>query len=166
MIFRVWQSDYDNEWTEAVYLDEALAKQHADEIGGNYEQADVLLEIHPDVVDPDRVAARAAARDASAKQERKRQEEAARAAEYRRHYKPVPPFRVLCSCATFRGERDYFTNTHGYCSYCGGVSPGVFRSVMGDDALLAEIDKLELHRRKRMCELCALPEERPVGRRS
>lgn len=155
---KVWivlDSDYDSTTVAAVYMTSALAEAHIAEMGGCLSEQDVLDFLHPDVTDPALIQRRleAALKWRREFEERQRQEawrqqqiEAAR---------PSPRMN-LCSCQTFYASPHFITE-HGYCSYCGGFTPEVFREQLGEAALQTAIDKLEIHRRLKMREIVGSP---------
>lgn len=157
-IWIVLNGDYDSDWPTAAYQTEALANEHASELGGWVSECDLLDALHPDATDPDKQRQRAAEM-AAAKTEQERirriQEEQSR---QRAEMKPRPPHINLCHCWTVQlpEQRRYtFLNEYGYCGYCGGFDPPVFLKLMGAPALLAEIDKLAIDDRERMRGLVA-----------
>lgn len=149
---KVWvvsESDYDNAWVVAAYSSRKMADDHVAEMGGYVDEVDVRETLHPDVTDPENVAARLAEaekwrRRNTIYQERDAADHAARLA-----CRPNPPHMSLCHCETFSPDTQ-LRNDCGYCGYCGGWAPKVFSEHMGVEALHREIDKLAEHDRVKM----------------
>lgn len=55
----------------------------------------------------------------------------------------------LCHCRTFSDSTSLLT-THGYCRYCGGWTPEIFRAACGEESLQQAISELDIHRRTKM----------------
>jgi hypothetical protein len=145
-----------NTFVSAVYQNEEMAQAHEEEMGGFVSAEEIRDVLHPDVTDSALVASRA---NEAAKYRRQWQE-------YREHQERNHELRMavkpsgrmnLCSCATF-SEDSYFINPHGYCSYCGGFTPEVFRAHLGEAALKAKIDELGIYYRIKMKAICGLSE--------
>jgi hypothetical protein len=154
-IWLVSDRDYDNTWVVAAYPNEELASEHEHLMGGNIEEIEVRESLHPDATDPTKQAERnAEAEKARLAWERHQKSEEANA-KARSEMRPIPPHMRLCHCETFSSSRD-FVNDHGYCGYCGGFTPKVFREHMGIPAMHAEIDKLALHEREKMRKIVSL----------
>lgn len=145
----------DNECDEArivaTYLSPELAEQHVSLMGGDIHESEVLEALHHDATDPVKQQARTLLMEREKAQwdaYRQRQEiDAKRRAETRPH----PPHMGLCSCQTFSPRPIW--NAHGYCSYCGGFAPEVFRKHMGDAALELKISELGIWEREKMLTL-------------
>lgn len=148
-IWIVMDSDWDNTRIVAAYATEAMAAEHVALMDGNIEEVEVRSVLHPDATDPIKQRERA---DEESK--RKQQYQASldlqeRSAKQRAEVRPNPPHMSLCDCETFSTNR-WLVNNHGYCGYCGGFVPEVYRKHMGENALQAEIDKLAIHNREKM----------------
>lgn len=151
---RIWivsDRDYDSDWVVAAYRSEELANEHVALMGGYIEAHDVRSELHPDAVDPVKQRERAdeeadfrSSVDVGRRQSAENERAAVAAT-------PRPPHMGLCHCETF-SDRPMWTE-RGYCRYCGGWAPPVFREHMGETALHKEIDKLAIHQRERMREI-------------
>lgn len=154
----VWiVSDIDdcrNEHIVAAYSSEELADQHVALLGGWIAEEEVRGELHPDAIDPQKQAERAAEAERFRAQAEAHRIHEQRDAELRRNTKPNPPYMRLCHCQTFSTSA-YFINDHGYCGYCGSFTPKVFRAHMGEMALQEHIDKLAEHNRLKMREIVA-----------
>lgn len=148
-VWIVLDNDYDSTWVVAVYPTEQMATDHVAEMDGYITEAEVLETLHPDVADP-------------VKQQEREQEKAKQRKEWEAHQarqaanqrlvqaqRPNPPRMSLCHCQTFSSD-NWFVTEHGYCGYCGGWRPNVFRKHMGELALQSEIDKLAVHHREKM----------------
>ena len=156
---KVWivlDNDYDNTWVVAVYSTESMASEHVALMGGYADEQNVRNVLHPDAVDPIKQKERA---DADEKWRldnmlyRQRLEDNDQLVEAAR---PCPPHMMLCHCETFTSRTDpggIQWTEHGYCRYCGGWSPTVFRDNMGEAALQAAIDELALHNREKMRQI-------------
>ncbi len=151
-IWIVSDSDYDNTWVVAVYPTEAMADEHVALMGGDAEEIEVSETLHPDAADPVKQAERTAAAEKERRDYEDHRASQEAQAELRRNTRPRPPHMRLCHCETFSTGR-HFVNDHGYCGYCGGFIPEVFRQHMGEDALLKEIDKLAIHDREKMRQI-------------
>lgn len=154
---KVWivtDRDYDNRWTVAVYSTWALADEHVHLMGGDIEEVEVRDTIHPDAIDPVKQAERAAEAEKDRMQAEAYDQQWRYDQERRKEVRPNPPHMSLCHCKTFSKD-DHFINAHGYCGFCGGFTPRVFRENMGEDALQTAIDKLAEHDRRKMREIVA-----------
>lgn len=154
-IWIVMDSDDDDTRVVAVYESQELAERHVSSMGGWCSAHDVMGEIHPDVTDPGKQAERAKiSENARASYERSKI-----AAERNRRLvldaRPRPPHMSLCHCETFSSRTDGLINwtEHGYCSYCGGWAPAVFKREMGSEAMHEHIDKLAECDRLKMREI-------------
>jgi hypothetical protein len=154
-IWLVEDGDYEQAAVVAAYDNEAAANLHAEMIG-----ASVLppVEVQPSVASdvPDNRV------ELARETHRQRQwyEEQARHSEQREVSIATMTLEgrdrgILCTCRTFTEPR---LTANGYCRYCGGFAPDVFRKYLGDAALIAEIDKLDIHGRTKMRRLCGLVE--------
>jgi hypothetical protein len=163
-VWQVWDGDYDGDWVVATYDSEALAREHAETYGlSRIEEVEIQSKLPSDAVDPAQREARAEQRRIEAEQQqrayRERREYDARAAEWRSTVTIEQQHRPsLCHCRTF-SDSTHFISPHGYCGYCGGWTPEVFRAARGEEALSAEIDKLAIHNRVAMRKMCGLPVE-------
>lgn len=59
----------------------------------------------------------------------------------------------LCHCRVFSNSDGYFITPNGYCRYCGGWTPEVFRLACGEQSLHEAIEELDIHRRTKMLTL-------------
>lgn len=147
----------DDENPVAVYRSESLADKHAQEMGCYVMPAHMLTELPADVTDPTKVVERAeqAARKRRVEREHRQLEREQGELALRttivdvlgRGGKPS-----LCHCDTFSISKDWLTD-NGYCRYCGGFTPEVFRLHCGEDALFDAIDLLAHHDRLKMREI-------------
>jgi len=153
-VYVVSDHDYDSTWIVAAYPTETMAEEHVAAMGGYVEACEVRDALHPDVTDPKKVRERENEAAAAEREWRARERRDAAAAKARAEMRPRPPHMNLCHCETFTNPR--FRNAHGYCGYCGGFAPAVFREHMGEAALQEHIDRLELWKREKMRALCAL----------
>lgn len=154
---KVWvitDRDYDNSWIVAVYPSEAMALEHETLMGGYVEECEVLDALHPDAVDPAKQAERAAEIEKSKREWADRRAREKADAKVRAETRPRPPYMSLCHCETFSTARN-FVNAHGYCGYCGGFVPEIFREHMGEQALHVAIDALDIHKREKMRAIVA-----------
>lgn len=155
---KVWvitDRDYDSDWIVAVYPTEELAKEHVRLMGAGYvEECDVLENLHPEAADPAKQFERNAEAEKTRREWERRRAQDARDAKARSEVRPRPPHMSLCHCQTF-STTGRFINAHGYCGYCGGFVPEVFREHMGDHALHAEIDALDIWKREKMRAIIA-----------
>lgn len=153
---RLWiviDADYEDTWIVAVYPTEDLANKHVLLMGGLVTEQEIRDSLHPDAVDPVKQ------REREEKAEKARQllarkvqyrEECDRAAEA---LLPTPPHMNLCHCRAFSDHPPL--TAHGYCRYCGGWAPSVFRAHMGEAALHQKIDELAIHTRSKMRAMVA-----------
>lgn len=153
-VWAVLDADYDRSWIVAVYPTQALADSHVALMGGWVDEQLVRNDLHPDATDPTKQAERAAETAREKAKWQAYQEQSARDARLVREQQPHPPHMSLCHCQTFTSRSAPTAmiswTGHGYCPYCGGWSPAVFRQQMGEDALHAAIDKLAEHDRVKM----------------
>ncbi len=166
-IWQVWDGDYDGDWVVATYDSEELARNHAETFGlSRVDDFDVLSELAPEAADTalrdKRDRQREVELEKARRQNAERMEREKRDCEYRQAITIDQQHRPsLCHCRTF-SSNSWFISTHGYCGYCGGWTPEVFRAALGDDALAAKINELDFHDRKKMRELCRLPAKESV----
>ncbi len=152
----VLDHDYDNTWIVAAYPSAELAAEHERLMGGYIDEIEILETLHPDATDPAKQAERAAEADKRRHEYESYQARLAADAKWCSEVRPRSPHMGLCHCETFtgRGPNALIPWTeHGYCRYCGGWSPSVFRENMGDAAMRAEIDKLAIHDQEKMREI-------------
>lgn len=149
---KVWiveELDYDSSWIVAVYASEELADEHANLIGGNVSGThEVLNVLSSSASDPAQQQKYTAECEKYKQSQIDRQELELKRAISNANVRPHNDIGQLCDCnpkATYT-----FYNAHGYCTYCGGWRPDVFRQWRGEDALRAEIDKLDIYDRTRM----------------
>lgn len=157
-VWIVMESDGDFDSVAAVYADESLANQDADEMGGYVVGATVRSSLRDEVTDP--IA------------KLKRQEAAC---EYRRRIEHADQVQhqnyvlgsackitdtlerggkpSLCHCAVFSSSDGQLITENGYCRYCGGFESTTFRKHCGERALSEAIDLLDIHNRTRMREI-------------
>lgn len=162
---KIWivleHTDYDSVDVVAAYPSEALADEHVAQMGGWVSEQEVRPDPHPDVNDPIKQADRAKEKEDRRAEHAQRQLRDHEADLRRQEVRPSPGM-MLCHCETFSRRDKYFINPHGYCSYCGGFTPEVFRAQLGEETLKAEINKLAVHDRIKMREICGLPnDEKP-----
>ncbi len=136
----------------SVYESEQLANEHVRRSGGFVYSAEVMSEVTVEDRSEARAAEGAAARGRY-EEERKRQQ----AAHAWTQAVTIATVRnpKLCHCRTF-SKMDMLRTPNGYCTYCGGWTPEVFRVHCGEDALVKAIDLLAYHQREKMKVLCGL----------
>lgn len=147
---------YESQEIVAVYQTKALAESHVAAMDGWIEEFNVLNVLHPDVTDPEKLQKR------EIEAARNRQERAARKAsdEARnrlvQEQRPNPPHMRLCACETFTSKEVGSLipwTAHGYCAYCGGWAPRVFRQHMGENSIRSAIEYLAVHDRAKMRDI-------------
>lgn len=148
---KIWLvMDGDGDWPVAAYDNESLASHHAKEMGCHSTEVKVLTELPDEVTNPDAITKRAQAHTASMEEFRRTQAIREQQDIARRDY--VPTVRNgLCHCQVFSHEPLW--NVHGYCQYCGGTAPEVFRKLRGEEELAKAISLLDYHYRTRMSEI-------------
>lgn len=150
MIWYVMDADYDSSWVTAVYESEELANEHVRRSGGTVYSETVLSEVTVE----DRSAQRAAEAETSRAAFLEHREREERAHQRTLELVIDPSHRQkLCHCSVFSGSDGYFITPNGYCRYCGGWEPTVFRKHMGEPAFAEAISELDLHYRTRMREM-------------
>jgi hypothetical protein len=164
-IWQVWDGDYDGDWVVATYDSEALALDHAETFGlSRVEAVEVASVLAHDAADVTLREERKRQREADAEKARRNYEEQkAREAsdhEWRQSITIDQMTRPgLCHCRTFSADQ-WFISPHGYCSYCGGWTPEVFRAARGETALAEAIALLDIHNRTDMLAICGLSPSR------
>jgi hypothetical protein len=159
-IWLVIEYDDDGETIRAAYSSKELAKEHARMGELQVKEMEVLSELLPEAVDtPDKARKRAIAKEAAAMDAKNYRERVEADRQRQQEYSPAEEVAAgggirLCSCRTFSTDSN-FVNPHGYCTYCGGTIPSVFRSLKGEAALQEEIDKLEEWKRIKMRQIVA-----------
>lgn len=157
IIWIVSERDYDHQWIVAVYPSEELAEAHVALMGGIIDREEIRSALHPDATSPAKQQERAAAAEANRRQQAayehymQQNEQLAEAAQ------PTPPQMGLCHCETF--SKSPMWTAHGYCRYCGGWSPDVFRQHMGEAALQSAIHELAAHSREKMRQIISWPRQ-------
>lgn len=158
IIWIVTERDYDASWIVAAYPTEALATEHVTLMGGIAESVEVRTGLHPDATNPVKQKERADENEKSRQEFERNQQHWKDRAQAVEACRPAPPHMSLCHCETFTSR----TSTsgikwtdHGYCSYCGGWSPPVFRKYMGEPALQDKINELDIWRREKMRAIVA-----------
>lgn len=146
-VYAVMDGDYDGDWIVAVYATEVEAQRHANDLGMRVVEESVLDRYEPDAAAIQRYHE---ARTEASRQNVAYLEHEARQAKALKEARPRPPFMGLCHCQTFTTPR---WTMHGYCSYCGGWAPEVFKQYMGDEALRSAIADLAVHDRERMTKI-------------
>lgn len=141
----------------AAYDSELVAQDHIERTGeGRIEAIDVLTALPHEVALIDPIVAKQT-REAEARVRRgeylaaqaKRRE-----ADARTEAMTIGDRARLCHCRTFSNQD--FTTANGYCRYCGGWTPEVFRAKFGDAGLRAAIELLDYHDRTKMYKLTGL----------
>ena len=152
-IWLVIEYDYDSSYVRSAYTSESLARQHADEMGFHCESVELSKQLPVEVTDPAAIQARIEERE-RAIQELKREQEIQKQQAIRRREITITDFGNpgLCHCQVF--SQDPMWNEHGYCTYCGGFSPAVFRETRGEAKLVEYIAKLNEWDRKKMNDIC------------
>lgn len=164
-IYLVVEYDYDNKYITAAYSDEAIAKDHAQELDLDVEEVDVLASAPAEIVDPTQRRQRAELRAKEKEEGRRRYEEQQKESERTHRYwvernpEPHNGRLRLCSCEVFSAQESYFINKHGGCRYCGCWKASVVERLCGRDALLLEINRLNEHYRGVMKSRYGFPEE-------
>lgn len=146
-VWVVMDADYDHSWIVAVYPNQGLADEHVALMGGHIHEADVLTSLHPDAIDPVKQRERAEEFQAARRQHEWHEQFRSQRAESADRARPHDKM-LLCHCETFSDGS--FRTKHGYCQYCGGWAPAVFRAHKGEEALQLQIDKLAEHDRNKM----------------
>lgn len=158
-IWQVWDCDYDGDWVVATYATEELARAHAETYGlSRVEEVDVLTALIPEAADPELQQQRAAKRAEESEQAQRRYQD--QVERDRREAERIATLTIgeharpsLCHCRTFSSD-SRFISPHGYCRFCGGWEPSVFRAARGESELVSEINKLALHQRQAMWRIC------------
>lgn len=160
-IWLVMDGDENGDWVVAAYSSEALARDHEDRIGHlHVVESEVLSALPDDVAAIDPVEAKRSREVESAEARRKYQEGLRTQAENAARIDAMTIDSILsrggrpslCHCRTFSKDHRWITS-NGYCRFCGGWTPEVFRAALGEPALYSEIDKLALHHRIAMREM-------------
>lgn len=149
---KVWiveEVDYDNSYIVGVYSSAELAAEHHRRQGGHVSEYDIY-----DVVVVEDESAKMAA-EAEKSHQGYLEQRAREASDHQRvlTYVIDPTRRQkLCHCSVFSSD-GYFITANGYCRYCGGWEPVVYRKHMGESVFAQAISELDLRHRTRMREM-------------
>lgn len=162
-VFVVVEGDCDGQWPVVAYASRELADADVAECGGSVYELTVTETLRPEVVEANAKAGRARTatewRRTNEEHDRirKQQEDGWAKQEPREGMK-------VCACILFHTGTYSFVNTHGVCTFCGGVVFAKFRELWGEEALQRDIDKLALYQREQMRRMVAgLPKEEHDG---
>lgn len=146
----VMEGDYNGDWIVGAYTTQALADQHAHELGGHVTEVELRDAPLPDVADPVQQKQRAEKRALDEQRGREAYErhrlEEIRRAELVAAVKPSDHM-SLCKCQTYKQLYNW-VNQHGYCSFCGGFTIAAYRAHLGEAALRAKINEFDKHDRE------------------